>query len=114
MPDAEKTIAVLWQDYLFLTTEMKKFLDKQDLDLFVELVSQRDRLQGMIESAQQKSCKDCPSTKGLLSQINTANEEMMNKLHYVMNMENKQQNLSRAYDGYSSSSLIGIRTDWKS
>ena len=113
MPNAEKNIAVLWQDYLFLTTEMKKFLDKQDFDLFVELVSQRDRLQGMIESAQQESCKDCPPSKGLLAQINTANEDMMNKLHYVMNMENKQLNLSRAYDGYSSS-LVGMRTDWKS
>lgn len=113
MQDVEKSISALWQDYLFLTTEMGKFLDKQDFDLFLELVSQRERLQSMIESKQNQACKDSPPEDGLLAEINKVNQVVICKLQYLMNMEDKQQNLSRAYDGYSSS-FVGIRMDWKS
>lgn len=112
MDDAGKSLSVLWQDYLFLTTEMGKFLDKQDFDLFLELVSQRERLQAMIES-KQSQCTDSPPEDKVLIEINKANQVVMNKLRYVMNMEDKQQNLSRAYDGYSST-FVGVRMDWKS
>jgi len=113
MQTVEKSILVLWQDYLFLTTEMEKFLDKRDFDLFLELVSQRERLQAMIESKQRQICKASPPEEQIMAEIHEANQAVMNKLHYVMNMEDKQQHLSRAYDGYSST-FVGIRMDRKS
>lgn len=113
MQNAEKTISALWQDYLFLTTEMGKFLDKQDLDLFLELVSQRERLQTMIENRQSQACKDTAPEEDLLTKINQANQLVLTKLKYMMNMEEKQHNISRAYDKYSNSS-VGGHMDWKS
>ena len=113
MEKIEKTISVLWQDYLFLTTEMEKFLDKQDLDLFFELISQRDRLQTMIESRQQQFPNDSPPRAGILAEINKVNQVVMNKLRSAMNREDKQHNISRAYDGYGAN-FVGMNMEWKS
>ena len=112
MQDTEKTISVLWQDYLFLTTEMGRFLEKQDIDLFLELISQRERLQSMIENKQKQMGMNSPPKEEILTEINKANQVVMDKLRYLMNMEDKQHNLSHAYDVYNSN--LGIRADWKS
>lgn len=113
MENIKKTLLELWKDYLFLTTEMEKFLDKQDYDMFFELVSQRERLQSMIESRQQQYPNDSLPGKGMLAEINSINQVVMNKLRYAMNREDKQHNISRAYDGYGANSL-GISMEWKS
>lgn len=113
MEGIEKTVSALWQDYLFLTKEMGKFLDKQDLDLFLELVSQRERLQTMIEKRQSQAYQDTPPDQSLLSEIAQTNQLVLNKLKYMMNMEDKQHNISRAYDRYANNS-IGGHMDWKS
>lgn len=113
MHDIEKTISELWQNYLFLTTEMEKFLDKQDLDLFLELVSQRERLQIMIEKKQSQSCQEPLPKESLLAEIKQANQLVLNKLKYMMNMEDKHHSISRAYDRYANNS-VGGHMDWKS
>ena len=109
----EKSIVELWQDYIFLTQEMNKFLDKQDTDMFLELLAQRERLQLIIESKHSQEYINSEEGKGLAANIFKINNIISKKVQYILNMEQKNQNLSRAYDGLSASNL-GIRMDWKS
>lgn len=113
MDGIEKTTSALWNDYLFLTKEMEKFLDKPDLDLFYELVSQRERLQSMIESRQQQFSNEEPPGDDVVAEIHRVNQVVTNKLRYAINREDHHHNISLAYDGYGSRP-IGMGMDWKS
>ncbi len=42
----------LWQDYHFLTQEMSKFLVRNDIDLFFELMNQREKIQAELDSCE--------------------------------------------------------------
>jgi len=115
MASAEKSIAELWQDYLFLTQEINKFLGRQDNDMFLELLTQRERLQEMIEEQQKSSFDFLKSQQGqqISAEIVILNHQMADKVHYTLNMEQKNQNISRAYEGLGDSA-VGVRMDWKS
>ena len=41
-----KTAQALWQDYQFLTKEMKKFLTQQDMELFNNLMNSAGTVAG--------------------------------------------------------------------
>ncbi|MDF2635267.1 MAG: hypothetical protein K0R78_2141 [Pelosinus sp.] len=109
----EKSISVLWQDYLFLTKEMNKFLDRQDSEMFLELLSQRERLQSMIENKPSQDFIDSKQGQEMCTEIAKINHIMADKVQYILNMEQKNQSLSRAYDGLNNPT-IGLRMDWKS
>ena len=109
----EKSASVLWQDYLFLTQEMNKFLDKQDSDMFLELLTQRERLQSMIENKYSQDFINSKQGQEICTEIAETNHIISNKVQYILNTEQKNQNLSRAYDGLNNST-VGIRMDWKS
>lgn len=113
MISVEKSISVLWQDYLFLTQEMNKFLDKQDSDMFLELLTQRERLQSIIESKHSHDFSNSEQGQSMFEKISKINSIISDKVQYILNTEQKNQNLSRAYDGLNNST-VGIRMDWKS
>ncbi len=92
-----------WQDYLFLTEEMKKFLQKNELDMFLSLLDQRESIQKEIQTAKE----DHPfysSTEGqaLLCNIQQANQAMMMSFQMVFNSLRKRENISNAYEGMAS------------
>ena len=114
MVSIEKSIVALWQDYLFLTREINKFLDGQDSDMILELLAQRERLQSMIgENAHSQEFINSKQGQELCTEIIEINRLMTNKVQYFLNMEQNNQNLARAYDGLRNST-VGIRMDWKS
>lgn len=88
-----------WQDYLFLTREMKKFLFKQDLDIFLSLVEQREKLQITLEKLADKDYYASPEGKSLLLQVQQENQKMMTQFHIAFNRLKKQENVSQAYEG---------------
>ncbi|WP_094603818.1 hypothetical protein SPSIL_042280 [Sporomusa silvacetica DSM 10669] len=88
-----------WQDYLFLTREMKKFLFKQDLDIFLSLVEQRESLQVTLEKLADNDYYASPEGKDLLLQVQQENKKMMTQFHIAFNRLKKQENVSHAYEG---------------
>lgn len=96
----DAALQVKWQDYLFLTEEMKKFLQKNELDMFLSLLDQREAIQKEIQAAKE----DHPfyvSTEGraLLFSIQQANQAMMMSFQMVFNGLRKRENISNAYEG---------------
>jgi len=90
-----------WQDYLFLTVEMKKFLSKNDLKMFFTLVDQREKLQLELEKITDKAFYSLPESKKMLQEIQQANQDLMNQFNLLFNTMKNRKNISQAYDGMS-------------
>lgn len=95
----EKTAAALWQDYLFLTKEMQKFLDKQDMEMFHELMNQRERMQTLIEETLDSCFKSSPEGKKLLSQIQRENQVLMGCFQATHSKVKHHHQVAEVYSG---------------
>lgn len=99
----DEALQAKWQDYLFLTEEMKKFLQKNDIDMFLSLLDQREAIQKELQGVQE----DHPfyvsdKGKGLLQHIQQVNQTMMMSFQMVFNGLRKRENISNAYEGMAS------------
>lgn len=87
-----------WQDYLFLTREMNKFLLLNDLDLFHSLVNQRGDLQQQIEAMSNEAYYTSDEGKILLQMIKKANAAMLQNFHKVFNAMKQRENVAKQYE----------------
>jgi len=105
----EKTAQALWQDYLFLTKEMVKFLTKQDMPLFYHLLEQRGRLQTSIEEAADDVFKDSPAGRSLLIEIQKESQIVIDHLQSRMSNSKRQFMAMKTYSG-TSTGPVGRKT----
>lgn len=102
----------LWQDYYFLTQEMSKFLVRNEIDLFFELINQRERLQADIDNCED-NYKRTPEGKALLGgAIRLTNQAISHRLQFLLNQAKQQETVSNAYD--YGERPVGNRLDRKS
>jgi hypothetical protein len=109
----QKSASQLWQDYLFLTREMVKFLEENEIDMFFSLMEQRDVVQGNLDQQSDRSFITSPEGKTLVTDITQLNGQITYKLHYNRNIAKKQEEVNTAYDGGVSAYAPGRRMDWK-
>lgn len=100
----------LWNEYLFLTREMDKFLAQQDYDLFFEIMRQRENVQQRIDEAAGGGYQKTPEGREVLRQIQVKNLAIMQKLQLFLNRAKQQRAVARAYDG-AGGRPMGIRLD---
>lgn len=112
MAELNWTSEKLWDEYLFLTKEMAKFIEKQDMDLFEELLAQRSKLQLIIEDVADNSFKQSDKGRLRFEEIQQAEHAIKLKLEYLRNIMSRQNQVSNAYDGFTTS--IGRRMDRQS
>ncbi|MFZ3101261.1 MAG: hypothetical protein WA131_04450 [Desulfitobacteriaceae bacterium] len=92
-----KTAQALWQDYQFLTKEMLKFLTKQDMNLFYDLMNQREQLQTMIDQTDDEGFKSSLAGRSLLSEIQQDSQSISDNLQFRINSSKRQQQVAEAY-----------------
>lgn len=111
MTETTRAAKDLWQDYLFLTRELSKCINREDLDLFYEILSQRERLQHIIDE-QQPDKEYSKSAEGgeLLNAIRQENKFAMLRLQALLNKGKNQHAISHAYD-VASTAPLGRRMD---
>ena len=97
----------LWEKYLMITQEMKKFIDKQDIDTFLELVPQRDQLIALLEEIPDKSYLKLEEFKSIGAQIMPLDREIMYKARAWLNKSRRQNSMVRAYD--LTNSILGTQ-----
>ncbi|MPL97838.1 hypothetical protein SDC9_44033 [bioreactor metagenome] len=102
----QRSTAELWQDYYFLTNEMEKLILKQNVDLFLELMEQRQRLQPIIEKEPDNGFRVSPEGRALLKKIQNTEQAINMKLQFMRNKAGQQQKVSAAYDGLNGS-IVG-------
>ena len=88
----------LWQTYLSLTKELLKFIDKQDVDTFLELVPQRTQLIEKIEALPSKEYRKLDEFKKIAEEIKPMDKEIMYKARAWLNRSRRQNNMVRSYD----------------
>ena len=102
----------LWRNYLFVTREMGKFLAQDNVGMFLNLLEQREHLQGEIERVDDGGFKDLPEGQQLAGELEQINEEVVRQLERMRNQLEKQQKISVAYD-VMRPSFLGNRMDQK-
>ena len=107
---ARAEIPRLWRDYLFLTKEMAKFLDRHDLEMFFTLMDQRGQLQTMIDEAGPYDFDQTPDGRALLSTIRNHDMAIVVKLQTAFNAARQQQTAAVAYQGLGGGE-VGVRMD---
>ena len=96
----------LWRDYLFLTKEMDKCLVREDLDLFMELLEQRQKLQTLIEAADDDFAATFAGRE-FIQTIRQENNRVRLRLTAMYNRSKQKQAVSNAYDAYSARTVGG-------
>ncbi|EGO62301.1 hypothetical protein [Acetonema longum] len=104
-----RSVEDLWQDYWFLTREMSKFLARQEMDLFYDLMAQREQFQAMLEESGDRSVGQSPEGRAFLEKIQQENRSMQFLLRAALNKRQQQRAVSNAYSGEIQSSAAGRR-----
>lgn len=103
----------LWQDYLFITKELERFLEQKEYDLCFELMEQRETIQSRLD-AMTDDFRLTAEGRQLLSDIREINQVIVQNMHAALRFMQQQQSISSAYDGYGSNRPVGNRLDQKS
>ena len=114
-PPEGRTRRDLWQDYLFLSQELSKFVSPEDFELFTDLLEQRERLQPMIEAAPDaEEYQKSDEFRTLVERVSALNQSIAGRLRFFKNAALKQRDLANAYDGYVDDFTAGYRMDRRS
>jgi len=108
---AGKTAQALWQDYRFLTKEMIKFLTKQDMDLFYDLMNQRDRLQTILDQTADDDFKASSAGRDLISEIQQDSQTIIHDLQIRLGSSKRQHQVAEAYSSASTTAVS--QRNWK-
>ena len=106
-----RTAQAMWQDYRFLTKEMMKFSTKKDMDLFYDLMNQRERLQTIIEQTADNGFKVSQEGRSLLTEIQHDSQNIIHNLQLRHSNSKRQHQVSEAYSGLSTAPVS--RMSWK-
>lgn len=108
---AGKSAQDLWQDYYFLTKEMLKFLIKQDMELFYDLMNQRERLQILIEQTADDGYKQSLAGRSLLREVKLESQHILEEMLIRMGKTKRQHQVSKAYNAASTTAVSQM--NWK-
>jgi hypothetical protein len=101
----------LWQNYLFLTREMKKFLLRKDLDLFFEIMKQREKVQAQIDTAPDAAYRLTSEGQKLLESVREDNKDIILAMQQQMYQLKQQHSITQAYEG--GALVAGKRLDFE-
>ncbi|WP_196601329.1 hypothetical protein [Pectinatus frisingensis] len=73
MENSDAKAEVLWKKFYMVTTEMYRFIKKNDTDMFLSLLDQRLELQKQLEQLNNKTYHKTEAGKALIRQINPLN-----------------------------------------
>ena len=98
MGSPNNSTASLWQDYLFLTNEMLKFISRREMDMFYTLLEQRAGMQPLLEAVDM-DFQQSPAGKELFSQLAATNQRISDRLKLVYNQAVRQLEVNQSYEG---------------
>lgn len=109
----QRSARELWHDYCFLTGEMARFLLKKDMELFFELMRQREQVQAAIANCEADDFAATAEGRGLFESIQRENTVIKQGLQFTINNGKQGQTIAKAYDRYGAQIAAGRRLDTK-
>lgn len=100
-PQLEFTDRQLWEKYWMVTQELLKFIKAEEIDTFLNLVDQRQKLMEMmkalpVEKQDFRHTEECAQLK---EQIKPLDMQIMYKARTWLNKSRRNNTQVRAYDG---------------
>ena len=99
---------ILWEKYLTLTQELLKFINQQDIETFLSLVPQRDRLIELMEDLPSKDYLQLDEFKEIGKKIIPMDREIMYKARAWLNKSRRQNSVVKSYD--HTNSILGAQS----
>ncbi len=99
----------LWNKYLVLTNELLKFISKNDVDTFFELIEQRGKLIEMMKKLPKNHFRETDECKAMIEQIKMLDMQTMYKARAWLNKSRRQNSTVRAYDLTGTAGAFGGR-----
>ena len=88
----------LWQKYLFITQELLKFINQQDIEIFMEIVPQRSKIIEKLEALPSHEYRKLDEFKEIAEKIKPMDREIMYKARAWLNKSRRQNSVVRSYD----------------
>jgi hypothetical protein len=91
-------IKSLWLTYFSLSEEMLKFIERENIDVFLQLLGQREEVQKILE---QQEANDWPRTKegqALYQKIKPVDMQVQYKARLWLNKSKHKNEVAKAYD----------------
>ena len=108
MPEVERAVPVfseqqLWEKYLMVTKEMLKFISQQDVENFLKLVEQRERLMNMLKDMEPHVFGRTEAGAAIREQIKPMDQEILYKARTWLNKSKRNNMAVKSYDitGYA-------------
>ena len=98
MPASDAEVKILWDKYYMVTTELLKFIDKENIDEFLELVNQRTKLFEQLEAAGNTTYRQTGEYQALVSKIKPLDMQIIYKAKTWLNKSKKQNTAVKSYD----------------
>ena len=96
--DVTEKARIIWNKYLNLTQELLKFINKQDIETFIELVPQRDQLIELDKNLPSHEYRQLPEFKEIAEKIKPMDREIVYKARAWLNKSRRQNSAVRSYD----------------
>lgn len=97
-----------WKKFEFLTHEMKRFLDQNDVDTFLNLLEQRNYFEKMIMTSSERTFVKSEEGRALLKELHAINHSISMGVQQWMNKTRGSRNATRAYESLG----MGTSSGW--
>lgn len=112
-PAPQYTEKQLWEKYLIATKELLKFIKAEDIDTFLDLVDQRQRLMEMMQALPEgeRDFSGTPECDAMREQIKPMDMQIMYKARTWLNKSRRNNAQVRNYDvtGYGANAGLFSR-----
>lgn len=105
MADNMQEARVIWGKYFMLTNELLKLINRQDIDNFIELVDQREKLLKMAEALPDTEYRKSEECKALFEKIKPIDMQLIYKAKSWLNKSRRNNMAVRSYDLTGGNSL---------
>ncbi len=98
MENDDEKVKGLWLTYFSLSEEMLKFIERENIDVFLQLLSQREEIQKKLEAY---GPSDWPKTKegqALYQKMKPIDMQVQYKARLWLNKSKHKNEVARAYD----------------
>lgn len=96
-----RSMEAWWRDYAFLTHEVFKFVDRQNWDMVLNLLDQRDMLQTQIDEQADRGFASSAAGRALIGDIMREEQAISQRMKQSLNQAQNRQKVAKAYDAFS-------------
>ena len=100
--------AALWRRYYAVTEDLMKMLDREDLDMFMELVEQREKLINQMKALPENNYRQSDECQEFIEKIKPLDMQIIYRAKTWLNKSRHQTSAVRSYDLRSYGGVGGI------